>query len=129
MGEREDRPFHVEAELALGQQPAEGLWQSQYFPQTLEDQRRTDPHFPRRRDPPLPVGAEDRRVLGKPRARGQQGVELAGPLQDVEPPQGGDDPLPDAPVQPLVLDDLQILVLAGPLDADEHGASLLPPRS
>ncbi len=64
-------------------------------------------------------------MLGKPGAGGQQGVELAGLSQHIESPQGGDDALLHAPVVPFVVDDLQILVLAGPLAADEHGGLLI----
>ena len=122
---QEDRPLHVEAELALGQQPAENLRQPQLLPQALKHQRRTDPHLPRRRNAPLTMRAEHRRMLGKAGAGGQQGVELAGLSQHIEPPQGGDDVLLHTSVVPLVVDDLEILVLAGPFAADEHGGLLI----
>ena len=59
-------------------------------------------------------------MLGEAGTGGQQGVDLSGALQDVEPAQGGDDALADAAVTALVVDDLQVVVSAAVLEAYEH---------
>src|SRR5512135_3937635 len=70
----------------------------------------------------LGVGREEEDGLGQPCARDQQGVELAGLLQLVESPQGGEDPLPGSPALPAVLDDLEVGACTGGLGPEEHGA-------
>ena len=70
----------------------------------------------------LGVSREQEDGLGQPCARDQQGVELAGLLELVEPPQGGDDPLSGSAVLPAVLDDLEVGAWSGGLGAEEHGA-------
>ena len=68
------------------------------------------------------MGREQQGRLGQPGARGEQGIELAGLLEVIEPPQGGDDPLAGASVLPAVLDDLEVGAWPGGLGPEEHGA-------
>jgi hypothetical protein len=66
------------------------------------------------------MGLQNGRLLSEPGTRCNQGVDPAAVLQHVEPTQGGDHPLPHPPLDALVLDKLQVLVLAGLLDPHKH---------
>jgi len=50
----------------------------------------------------------------------QEPVDRAAGGRPVEPAERGDDRLPDPFALAAVLDDLEVLVRAGPLHADEH---------
>ena len=58
--------------------------------------------------------------LGKLCPALQQAIELAVALQLIEPPDGSDDTLPAPAFFPVILDDLEINVIAGTLLAEKH---------
>ena len=67
------------------------------------------------------MSGEDEDRPGESRPRSEQGIELAGLLELVEPAQGGDDALPGASALPAVLDDLEIGACPGGLGAEKLG--------
>ena len=77
---------------------------------------------------PRCVLAEHRQPLDQPRAGFEQGLEAAGFLELLEPAEGGQHPLSRAALLPPVLDQLDVGVALGALDAEEHGASLVDTR-
>ncbi|MDE0522103.1 MAG: hypothetical protein OXH79_09140 [Boseongicola sp.] len=118
----ERRPLDVEPVPAADEQrpdrvPAPGL-----PPQPLEDQGRADGGDPGVR---LRAGAlgKDHQALGEAGAGTQEPVDGAAGGEPVEPAERGDDRLPDPFALAAVLDDLEALVRAGPLDTDEHGGA------
>ena len=60
-------------------------------------------------------------MLGEAGARGEQGVELAGGLEQIEATEGGQDPLFGLAVVPVVLDELEVAAGSGGFDTEEHG--------
>ena len=70
----------------------------------------------------LGVCRQDQDVATESCAREQEAIELAGLLELIESPQGGEDALPWSAVFPAVLDDLEVGAWAGLLGAEEHGA-------
>lgn len=69
-----------------------------------------------------------KRILAKAQAGAQETVELAGGLEDVEAPEGGEHGLLYPALVPEALDDLEIGVGAGTFDAEEHGGRGLARR-
>ena len=117
----EDGPLDVELEAARPQElldnpPAAGL-----LPEQLEAEGRADAAVVDDRASALGMSGEDEDRPGESRPRSEQGIELAGLLELVEPAQGGDDALPGASALPAVLDDLEIGACPGGLGAEEHG--------
>src|SRR5262245_52214475 len=99
----EDGPLDIELEAArvqeaLDDRPAAGL-----LPEPLEDEGGSDPAGDDGGQLALGVSGEQEDRLGQPGPRGQQGVELAGLLELVEPPERGEDSLPRSAVLPAVL--------------------------
>ena len=92
------------------------------LPEPLEDEDRPDALSGDRGELSLGVCRQEEDVAAVSSAREQEGVEMAGLLELVEPSQGGDDALPRPPVFPAVLDDLEVGAWSGGLGAEEHGA-------
>ncbi|MCY2951423.1 MAG: hypothetical protein NTU53_05525 [Planctomycetota bacterium] len=61
------------------------------------------------------------RVTGELAQRGHQPGQGVGTLQQIASAQGSDDALADLAVDALAADQLQVVVVAVVLDADEHG--------
>lgn len=59
--------------------------------------------------------------MSESRPGNEEGVELAGLLEEIKPSQGGDDPLSRASAFPAVLNDLEVGACAGGLGTKEHG--------
>ena len=59
--------------------------------------------------------------LGEARPRREQGVELAGLPQSIEPTQRDEDALLRSAVAPVIFNDLEVGPRSGPFDAEEHG--------
>ena len=119
---QEDGLLDLELEVASVQELLDDPLAPRLLPEPLEDQGGSDAAGGDGGELALGVGREEEDGLGQPCARDQQGVELAGLLQLVESPQGGEDPLPGSPVLPAVLDDLEVGACSGGLGAEEHGA-------
>jgi len=119
---QEDGLLDLELEVASVQELLDDPLAPRLLPEPLEDQGGSDAAGGDGGELALGVGREEEDGLGQPCARDQQGVELAGLLQLVESPQGGDDPLPGSPVLPAVLDDLEVGACSGGLGPEEHGA-------
>ena len=118
----EHRPLDVEPVPAAGEQRPDRVPASGLPPQALEDQGRADGGDPGVR---LRAGAfgKDHQALGEAGAGAQELVDGAGGGEPVAPAERGDDGLPDPFALAAVLDDLEVLVRSGPLDADEHGGA------
>src|SRR6185437_3109001 len=119
---QEDRPLDVALEAAAVEQslddpPAAGL-----SPEPLEDEGRPDASGSDGGQSPLGMGREQEDGVGQAGARGEQGIELAGLLELVEPSEGCEDPLAWSSALPAVLDDLEVGAWSGGLGAEEHGA-------
>ena len=78
------------------------------LPEPLEDEGGPDVPGGDGGELSLGVSREQEDGLGRASAREQQGIELAGLLELIESPQGGDDPLSGSAVLPAVLDDLEV---------------------
>ena len=63
-------------------------------------------------------------LLGVAGAGGEQALQAAVSLEVVESAEGGQDALAGAPVDPVVLDDLQVAARASGFDAEKHGKPL-----
>ncbi len=111
----------VEAEVPSRKQGAHRPAASALAPQALEDQGGADDHDFRVRPVPRVVLGQDDEGLGEAGGGGRQPVDGSGRGEPVEPSDGGDDGLPDLFALAAVLDDLEVLVLAGGLEAKEHG--------
>src|SRR5262245_37654258 len=118
----EDGPLDIELEAAAVEQPLDDLSAAGLLPEPLEDQGRSDAAGGDGRELSFGVGRDQEDGPGEAGARGQEGIELAGLLEVVEPPEGGDDPLPGSAFLPAVLDDLEVGAGAGGLGSEEHGA-------
>src|SRR5664279_239984 len=94
-------------------------------PEPLENEGRPDAACGDDRDLSLGERREEPDRLGETRARDQEGVELPGLLELIEPPQRGDDALPWSSILPAVLDDLEVGPCAGRLGAEKHDASVV----
>ena len=118
----EDGPLDVELEAASLQQLLDHPLAAGLLPEPLEDEGRPDVPGGDGGELSFGVSRQHEDGLGQARARDQEGIELAGLLELVEPPQGGDDVLSGSTVFPAVLDDLEVGAWAGLLGAEEHGA-------
>ena len=118
----EDGPLEGELEAASLAAAAGRRAGSRWLPEPLEDQGRADVADGDGGQPALGVLGDQQDRLGQAGAGGEQGVELAGLLELIEPPEGGDDALAGAAALPAVLDDLEVGAGAGGLGAEEHGA-------
>jgi len=117
----EDRPLDVELEAAAVEQSLDDLPATGLLPEPLEDEGRPDASGGDGGELPPGVGGEEQDGVGQAGARGEQGIELAGLLELVEPSEGGEDPLAGSPALPAVLDDLKVGAGAGGLGSEEHG--------
>ena len=118
----EDGPLDVELEAASLQELLDDLLAAGLLPEPLEDEGRADAAGVDGRELALGVSGEDEDARAKRAPESEQGIELAGLLELIESPQGGDDALPGSSVLPAVLDDLEVGAWAGGLGAEEHGA-------
>src|SRR5574337_1443119 len=101
---------------ALDHAPAAGL-----LPQSLEGERRPDAaRADRRRLAPVERVEHDG-LVGEPRPRAQQPLQLSARLQVLDPPERGDHLLADRRALAPALDDLQIGAAARGLLAEIHG--------
>jgi hypothetical protein len=122
---QEDGSLDVELEAASLQELLDDPLTSRLLPEPLEDQSGSDAAGGDGRELSLGVRREEEDGLGEAGPRDQQGIELAGLLEVIEPPQGGEDPLAGPSVLPAVLDDLEIGAWAGGLGTEEHGAPVV----
>ena len=90
-------PLDVELEAASLQELLDDPLAAGLLPEPLEDEGRSDAAGGDGRELSLGVSREEQDGLGQAGPRGQQGVELSGLLELIEPPQGGDDPLSGRP--------------------------------
>ena len=118
----EDGPLEGELEAPALEELPDDVPAAGGLPEPLEDQGRADVADRDGGEPALGVLGDQQDRLGQAGAGGEQGVELAGLLELIEPPEGGDDALARAAALPAVLDDLEIGAWAGRLGAEEHGA-------
>jgi hypothetical protein len=119
---KKDGPLDIELEAASVEELLDDSLAPRLLPEPLEDQGGSDASRGDGRELPLGVSGEQEDGLGQACPRDQQGVELSSLLELVESSQGGDDPLPGAPILPAVLDDLEVGAWTGGLGAEEHGA-------
>ncbi|HWT78521.1 MAG TPA: hypothetical protein VN648_06930 [Candidatus Methylomirabilis sp.] len=119
---QEDGLLDLELEVASVQELLDDPRAPRLLPEPLEDQGGSDASRGDGRELPLGVRGEQEDGLRQACPRDQQGVELSSLLELVESSQGGDDPLPGAPILPAVLDDLEVGAWTGGLGAEEHGA-------
>ena len=119
---QKDRPLHVEAKLALCQKVANDFPDLQFFPQSLKDQRRTDLLGI---CPDVALPGEDQKNFFRKSGKGaHQILDLSLLLDLIHPADGGDDPLDGFPSFPVVLDDLEVVVLTGFFNSRKHGRLL-----
>ena len=117
----EHRPLDGELEATRAQQLLEHAAAAGLLPQPTEDQRRSDPLRAHRRGLAAAVLGKDRQPLDEPRPRLEQRLEASGLLKLLEPPEGGEDALARTSLLPAILDQLDVGVALGALDAEEHG--------
>jgi hypothetical protein len=96
----EDRPLDVALEAAPLQELLDGLLAPGLLPESLEDEGRSDAPGGDGGKLALGVSGEEEDGLSQASARDQQGVELSGLLELIEPPESGEDPLPWSSVLP-----------------------------
>ncbi len=118
----EDGPLDVELEAASFQQLLDDPLAAGLLPEPLEDEDGPDVPGGDGGELSLGVCRQEEDVATQSCPREQEAIELAGLLELIESPQGGDDALPWSPVFPAVLDDLEVGAWAGGLGAEEHGA-------
>src|SRR5271165_6478058 len=115
------RAFQRELVPAFARQAFDHAPASRLLPHPLEDERRTDAAGRDRRRLAAVERVEHDRLLGEPRPRAQQALQLPARLQLVDPPERGDHLLADRGALAPALDDLQIGATAGGLLAEIHG--------
>src|SRR5271166_2606093 len=118
---QERRAFQRELVRAFARQAFDHAPASRLLPHPLEDERRTDAAGRDRRRLAAVERVEHDRLLGEPRPRAQQALQLPARLQLVDPPERGDHLLADRGALAPALDDLQIGATAGGLLAEIHG--------
>ena len=91
-------------------------------PEAVEDEHGAEAVNPDGRALPVAVCGQQQHALGEARPRREQGVELAGLPQLIEPTQRHEDALPRSAVAPVIFNDLEVGPWSGPFDAEEHGA-------
>lgn len=116
-----DRPFAIALEAAAVEQSLDDALAAALLPESLENPGRSDAAGGDGGQWPLGVSGEQEDGLGQAGVRGQQGIELAGLLELVEPPQGGDDPLSGLAVLPAVRDAREVGAWPGGLGAEDQG--------
>jgi hypothetical protein len=115
--------FHGKAELPAGKQLIKNRRQTQFTPESLENQRR--PYLDSLGGNINLAGENEQGLFREPGQGPDKRFNIALGLKLVQPSDRGDDPLPDLAAAPAVFDNLQILVLPGFLDSSEHGVSFV----
>ena len=118
---QEDHSFHRKLEPPLGQQFAKNLRKAQLVPEPPKDQGRADLDRRRGLRLTLSVGVQHGRVLGKPSARSNQGINLAALLKNIETTQRRHHALAHFAVDALVMGQLKIPVRSALLGSNKHG--------
>ncbi len=121
---QEQDSFQGQVKPSADQQPFHDLGKLQFVPEPTEDQRRSDPAVTDRRHSTFPMCIEHQSSFGELGSRLQQAIQLAALLEFIQPSHRGDDSLLTTSLDPLVLDDLKVNVIAGTLLAEEHGGLL-----
>src|SRR5574337_1601864 len=115
------RALQREVMLAHAHQALDHAPAARLLPQSLEGERRPDAaRGDRRRLAPV-EGVEHDGLVGEPRPRAQQPLQLSARLQVLDPPERGDHLLADRRAIAPALDDLQIGAAARGLLAEIHG--------
>ena len=118
---QEDGRFDVEAEAAPCQQGGQDVVAAGLLPEALKDQRRADAAGGDGRQLAVGMSRQQQGLLGEAGAGGEQGVELARGLEQVQASEGGKDALFGLAVIPVVLDELEVAAWPGGFDAEEQG--------
>jgi len=121
---QEQDSFQGQVKPSADQQPFHDLGKLQFVPEPTEDQRRSDPAVTDRRHSTFPMCIEHQSSFGELGSRLQQAIQLPALLEFIQPSHRGDDSLLTTSLDPLVLDDLKVNVIAGTLLAEEHGGLL-----
>src|SRR5262249_39772209 len=109
----EDGAFDGGLEAALRQEVAEHVAAARPLPEAPEDEGRADAAGGDDGGLTVLVGGQHEGLLGEAGTGDEEGVELAGLLEEVEAAEGAEDALPGAAAVPEVLDELEVAAGAG----------------
>jgi hypothetical protein len=126
---QEHRPLDGELELPVAQLVFEHASKTQLAPESFDGDRGAYSFHGARAEAAGLVALDQADVACEAGERPDEAVDVALGLEAVEPPEGADDLLPDLTAVTEGLDDLEVLVAAGGLLADEHGRALPPPTT
>jgi len=118
---QERRALQRELMVARPRQALDHAPAARLLPHPLEGERRTDAPGRDCRRLAAVERVEHDRLVGKPRARAQQSLQLPALVEILDPPERGDHLLADRRALAPALDDLQIGAAAGGLLAEIHG--------
>src|SRR5664279_755507 len=121
-----DGPLNIELEVARLQRALDNRSQLQAFPQTAEDQVRTDSLHADRFGLAGGVRIDNGQALTKPQARAYQRIQLTGGLKNVQPPHRAQYVLMHVALLTKTLHDLKVGVGAGAFDPKIHSARYFP---
>jgi hypothetical protein len=116
----EHSAFHGELELPRAQHIPEHRTHATLLPQAFEDERRTNDAGARGEGLAVSVSAQNSVLVREPAQGREQGIQLAGGKQFIEPTQAMQHALTDLAADTLVLDHDKVGAVAVGLGADEH---------
>jgi hypothetical protein len=108
--------------MAISQEVCQDLRDAALPPEALEDQRRADEASTCGDGLPISVSAQDGVLVREPAEGVEQGIELPGSEQIIEPTQTVENALVNLAVDALVLDDDEVGAVAVGLSTDEQEA-------
>ena len=115
---QEKGPLHIEGEEPLRKKPLEDLWNSQLFPQPLENESGAYPcGFCTN---VASAGKDKEGLFRKPRQGANQGFHFPLGVHLIEPAKRCDNLLVDLGTFPAVFDDLEVFVLTGLFGSSKH---------
>jgi hypothetical protein len=114
-------PFDRKLETALGQELGQDARQAEVVPEPFKDQGRSEAEGAGWGEASLLVGGDNGGLLGEAATGSDQGIDLAGGLEEIATAEGSEDVLANAAGDALVVDELEVFMGAGLFDADKHG--------
>jgi len=103
-----DRPFHIKSKLSVREPFPEDLAKPQFFPDPMEDERRSDPGS--RRLGIAPGGQNKQGLFGEPGQGPHQGFDLSLSPEFRHRTEMGDDPLAGLVSLSAVFHDLEVFI-------------------
>ena len=115
---QEKRPLNIEEEKSFGNKPLEDLWNTQLFPQPLENE--SGAYHDGLGSHIASAGEDEQGLFGKTGQGANQGLDFPFGLHFIESAESGDYPLVDLFAFAAVFNDLEIFILTGFFGSSKH---------